>query len=182
MDNQNATIISGFPGVGKSTFARRHPDTVLDLDSPKFSKSENFPENYIKAIIAADRLNHYEYILVSTHEQVREAMTANNISYINVFPSIELKELYLEQFKLRGDSPEFIDFIDKNFETFIEQLVSDGVAIVELDLYGDEYLEEAIKSDRVDEAIIAYTMSPFTKEEWEFLLYDMGMNTDNGRE
>lgn len=179
MDNQNATIISGFPGVGKSTFARRHPDTVLDLDSSKFSKSKNFPENYIQAIIAADRLNYYEYILVSTHEQVREAMTANNISYLSIFPSIELKELYLEQYKLRGDSPEFIDFMDKNFETFIEQLVSDDAPIVELDLYGDEYLEEAIENDRLEEAVIAYRLSTFTKEEWEFLLYDMDM--DNGR-
>lgn len=61
-----AVIISGSAGVGKTELAKRYSN-VLDLDSSAYSKSPDWPRNYIEAI----RLNRkrYDYILIFTKLQ-----------------------------------------------------------------------------------------------------------------
>lgn len=115
---KQATIISAFPACGK-TYYYNHADeniVVLDSDSSKFSWKEivdekykmhnwgktnykekkirvrnpDFPNNYIQHI--KENLYSADYILVSSHAAVRQALRDNGLPYIVVYPSRSLKE------------------------------------------------------------------------------------------
>lgn len=111
-------IISGFPAIGKSTLTNDNPHmSVLDLDSSAFSSSDDFPNNYIECI--KNVIGKYDYILISTHEQVRAMLEREGIHYTLVYPSIEIKDEYIKRFIDRGDSEYFINFLDRCYEDFI---------------------------------------------------------------
>lgn len=117
-------IISGFPGVGKSYLAQNTNKIVIDSNSSSFSCDDKlFPDNYMEHI---KKLQHPEttcdLILVSTHERVRQGLVDRDMQFTLVYPSIELKAEYLQRFADRGCVDNFIDFMEKNWEVFIEQL------------------------------------------------------------
>ena len=120
-------IISAFPGTGKSYYCDLHPNNTLDSDSSHFSwlsKKDNirnpaFPDNYIKHI--RENIGKYEFIFVSTHKVVREALLNNCIHFYLIYPNEEWKDLYLKRFKERGSSQEFIDLLDKNWDAWIRE-------------------------------------------------------------
>ena len=79
-------IISAFPGTGKSVYHEKHPLTTLDSDSSNFSwievdgvklRNPQFPENYIEHI--KKNIGIYDFIFVSSHSVVREALVNNSI-------------------------------------------------------------------------------------------------------
>lgn len=125
-NNKNTKVISGFPAVGKSVLTKESHLTVLDSDSSKFSWIEegirhpDFPNNYMQHI--KDNIGKADYILVSSHDVVRKALEENNIGYTLVYPSIELKDEYLERYKCRGNNEKFIRFIDENWNEFINAI------------------------------------------------------------
>ena len=143
-------IISGFPGVGKSTLAIRNPVFVRDLESSDFhwlktsegEKKENpqWPDNYIeqiKALRGGGGL--YRGVLVSSHEQIRKLMAEAGIKYCNVVPENNrvMKNIMMERYRHRGSPKEFIDLMDENFEKFVESMINDkGAArVYTLDSY-----------------------------------------------
>ena len=105
---KDTQIISGFPGVGKSNFFKKSDLKVLDSDDSLFDKRD-FPDNYINHI--KNFIGKVDYILISSHDVVRRALEEHNIEYVLVYPSIELKEEYLERYKNRGNEDSFIAFI-----------------------------------------------------------------------
>ena len=115
---KKSTIISGFPGIGKTYFANSRTD-VCDSDSSRFPK-DNFPENYIQHI--KECIGKYRYILVSSHKEVREALVANGIEFTLVYPSKYLKKEYLQRYKDRGSSDAFIKLLDENWDNWIDEL------------------------------------------------------------
>ena len=119
---KDTLIISGFPGVGKtSLYNRKYEDLIiLDSDSSTFDK-EDFPENYIKHI--KENIGKVDIILVSSHKDVRLALDSNKIKYILIYPNLSLKDEYLERYRLRGSVQSFIDLISKNWELWIKEIV-----------------------------------------------------------
>jgi predicted nucleotidyltransferase len=77
-------IISAFPGTGKTYFYNKNKETTMDSDSSQFSgvkdqngnntkeRNPNFPKNYIEHI--KENIGKYEFILVSSHKEVRNAL------------------------------------------------------------------------------------------------------------
>jgi hypothetical protein len=129
MLTQNKTrIISAFPGTGKSYYHNMHLETTLDSDSSNFSwivennikkRNPEFPHNYIQHI--KDNIGKYDFIFVSSHAEVRKALKNNCVFFYLVYPSPECKDIYLERYRKRGSSPEFIKLIDENWEAWIRQ-------------------------------------------------------------
>lgn len=115
-------IISGFPGVGKTSLYNMKSDDliILDSDSSAFDKAD-FPENYIKHI--KENMGKVDIILVSSHKDVRLALDSNKIKYILIYPNLSLKDEYLERYRIRGSVQPFIDLISKNWELWIKEII-----------------------------------------------------------
>lgn len=122
-------IISAFPGTGKSVYHRAHPETTLDSDSSLFSwvetkegkiRNPEWPANYIKHI--QENIGKYEFIFVSTHKEVREALLNACLFFYLIYPDEEHKDLYLERFKERGSPDSFVKLLSDNWEAWIKEL------------------------------------------------------------
>lgn len=110
-------IISAFPSIGKSTFYKENRISYSDSDSSKFNK-KNFPKNYvehIKSLIGKKQL-----ILVSSHIEVRDALVKEGIKFIYVIPSLDRKEEFLNNYRERGNTKEFIDNVNTNWERWLQ--------------------------------------------------------------
>ena len=144
-NKKKATIISAFPGTGKSYLFRKLGSKVSDSDSSLFSKLSNgdknpdFPNNYIQHIKSL--IDKKDFIFVSSHKEVREALKANNIPFILIYPNKSLLENYIIRYTERGNENSFIDFIRKNWYNFIEEL-SNETCQEKIELKKDEYISD----------------------------------------
>jgi len=127
MSKPLSTVVSGFPGVGKS-YAKNNVKTleIVDSDSSKFSwikegvKNPEFPKNYISHI--QECLLDKDIVLVSSHDVVRDAMTKEDIPFILVYPEIGLMRHYINRFIDRGSPTAFIQLVKKNWHSWIDEL------------------------------------------------------------
>ena len=62
-----------------------------------------------------------DVILVSSHKDVRDALVENGIFFDLVYPEIGLKEEYLERYEGRGSNKDFIDLLDKMWDTWVTE-------------------------------------------------------------
>jgi len=115
-----ATVISAFPGTGKSYFTEHSEGLrVLDSDSSGFSwasqgvRHPDFPRNYIEHIQA--NLDLADYIMVSSHKVVRDALKDAGIPFISVYPLACLKTEYVQRFTHRGSPQAFINLLEANW-------------------------------------------------------------------
>ena len=131
-------VIAGFPGVGKSHTFNNVDLNILDSDSSKFDKKD-FPENYIAHI--KENLGVCDIIFVSTHKEVREALKENNIPFVLVYPEKELLSEYKHRYFKRGNRPEFIDFIESNWDTFINDIICETKCF-HLQLKTNQYISD----------------------------------------
>ncbi len=121
-------IISAFPGVGKTTFYNNNRKSTLDSDSSGFSwiyrdtkkiRNPDFPDNYIKYI--KGNVGKYEFILVSSHKEVRDALKQNCLHFYLVYPNKMDKCEYIKRYKERGNSQSFIKLLDENWDLWLRQ-------------------------------------------------------------
>lgn len=143
-------VISGFPGVGKSTlFDRLANHSVLDSDSSKFSwgdeakriRNPEWPSNYIKHI--QENLGKVDFILVSSHDVVRNGLVEAGIEFELVYPGPEMKAEYIERYVDRGNSPAFVKLLEANYEAWIAELVQQ-VGCIHRPLGPGQYLSDVI--------------------------------------
>ena len=147
LDYRIKNIIAGFPGVGKSTAAKNKDWMFLDMESSDYhwvidddgNKTCNpeWPINYVDAIIEAahDNMSPQIYILISTHNEVLAELDKRHIYYNAVLP--KSKDIYLQRYRERGNTEEFIEKLDANFDTFIKSVESTNVFGI---YYTDDYL------------------------------------------
>lgn len=128
MLSRNTQIISAFPGTGKTwVYANQGPDQlVMDSDSSLFSwlspgvRNPTFPANYIKHIL--DKVGQVDIIFVSSHKAVRDALFTAGIKFTLVYPEMGLRDEYLERYRRRGSSADFVKMIEGNWVGFIQEL------------------------------------------------------------
>lgn len=140
-NNITTHVIAGFPGVGKSWLSDKLGDKVSDSDSSKFPK-DGFPQNYInhiKSLIGVKKI-----ILVSTHKPVLQALESEGIQYVLVHPGRDLKDEYLERYKKRGSPQAFIDLLNKNWDSFMNDIESANPKR-RIVLKAGEYLKDGLK-------------------------------------
>lgn len=163
---KDTKIIAAFPACGKTYYFenREEDNKVLDSDSSKFSwtyeteKDKNgnllrgikkvrhpeFPENYIAHII--ENIGKVDYIFVSTHKIVREALEKHNIDYTLVFPEQSLQEEWIGRCFLRGSSEEFCQLIADQWDDWMLQMEEEVVnGRKYYRLKHGEYLSDAMK-------------------------------------
>lgn len=120
-------VISAFPGTGKSYVKENRTDiTVWDSDSSDYSKSPDFPQNYIDHIKSGIEQG-VDVILVSTHKAVRDALRDNGIKFSVIIPEIQLKEEYIQRYKDRKSSEALISVIEANWDGWINEIISESL-------------------------------------------------------
>lgn len=147
---KDSTIIFGFPGVGKTYCFEHQKDLGLELvdsDSSKFHwiydmngqicKDENgnkrehpeWPMNYIRyvTLIGKEKTNKPDYIMMSTHAEVIEAMLTagfDNMCFVVPSRNPEAKAAMMEIYKKRGNSQAFIDKLFENYDQYIADIIN----------------------------------------------------------
>ena len=118
-------VISAFPACGKSFAYNNYQDkyNILDSDSSKFDK-RCFPYNYIEHI--KDNLGKADIIFVSSHQNVRDALTDNDIDYVTVYPELDCKDEWLFRMQKRGSPENFIQSQDENWNDRVKNVIPHG--------------------------------------------------------
>jgi len=128
---KRAKVISGFPGIGKSTlFENNRALEFLDSDSTNFSwadesketRNQDWPQNYMEHIVESAK--YADAIFVSTHDTVRNALIESRVPFVLVYPSLEMKEEYIQRYKDRGNDEKFVKLLEANYKVWIENLMS----------------------------------------------------------
>lgn len=141
-------IICGFPGVGKS-YAAKMSNDIADVESSAFHyptdwENINEPEKmrnledpewvkkYVDHIV--DMASHYgyPYILVSSHREVREELTARFIPHVVVVPDKSLKDEYLGRYLKRGSDAEFIINMFEGWDEYLDDIEKCSLAVIHL--------------------------------------------------
>lgn len=151
---KHTKIISAFPGTGKTwVYANQgREQLVLDSDSSNFSwsapgvRNPAFPANYVKHIL--DKVGQADIIFVSSHKAVRDALFAAGVMFTLVYPEMDLRDEYIERYRARGSSEEFIKMLGGNWTGFIQEL-EDQEGCDHLVLASGEFLADALAANKV---------------------------------
>jgi hypothetical protein len=158
-----ALVISGFPGVGKTTLERY--ERITDLESSGFHwiwvASDPFaeeypttpapkelrlnpvwPKNYIDKIDELSKKDYQKIILISAHAEVRELLQKQKIPYIIVCPTQDCKNEYMIRYLRRGSDAEFIAKMDKSFCESLVSLANDPAP--KIYLARGQYLQDVL--------------------------------------
>lgn len=144
---KNTIIISAFPACGKSYMYNNYngkPYSMLDSDSSKFSwiyengiktdkRNPNFIADYMNHI--KENIGKVDVIFVSSHAGVRKALRENNLKYIMVYPSLDMKDEILKRMKARGNDELFIKFQQDNYENFIFEIIGECDLFSGIEIY-----------------------------------------------
>jgi len=140
----SATIVSGFPGIGKSYLTKHYKhESLFDatLICSKFfwqipgSKiNPDFPENFILYLKSIS--NDYEIIFTPFIKSLSDALANQNFKHIVVYPSECLENDYLKRYRRRGDSPIFMHLVSMKWNEYYIELEDlkkyDNIKFVEL--------------------------------------------------
>lgn len=152
MAKQRAIVISAFPACGKTFFCRHlcSPYTAIDSDSSKFSwapvfgkpekmeRNPDFPANYIEHI--KENIGKVDFIFVSSHLEVRQALEDAGIDYYTIYPDLNLRNEWVGRLYLRGDNDGMIRFIADNFSKFVGGVVMEPHGREVIRLKAGEYI------------------------------------------
>lgn len=105
----------------------------------------DFPNNYIDHI--KENIGKVDYIFVSTHDVVREALREANIDFTIVFPEQSLKAEWIGRCFLRGSGEKFCQLIADQWDNWMLQMEEEVVVNgrKHYRLKHGEYLSDALK-------------------------------------
>ena len=131
-------IISAYPCCGKTYLTNNIKDIfydsetlpiILDSDSSKFSwiekdgekvRNPEFPNNYIEYI--KQNIGKVDYILVSSHKIVREALAKNNIKFTIIVPETQYLTDWMIRMYNRNDEDDFINTQIDNWDKWLREI------------------------------------------------------------
>ena len=154
-------IISAYPCCGKSYITLYKKDIfgeesdniqILDSDSSKFSwiikdgkkyRNPNFATDYIKYI--KSNIGKVDYIFVSSHKEVREALRKNNIKFTIVIPNKNCLNEWIVRMYNREDDDVFINKQIENWDKWLTEIDNErGTYSRIIKLNTHEYLSDVL--------------------------------------
>ena len=159
-------IISGFPGIGKSYFAKNSSADlkILDLESSDYHyrrdpfgiggpvklEDGEWIGRYADAICEAKEFGdpeagYYDYILISSHREIRDELRARGVDFIVVIPEGRLRNEYMRRFLSRGSSMEFMKKLYEKWPEWICDIL-DHETLPIISIGKDEYLSDVFNA------------------------------------
>jgi predicted KAP-like P-loop ATPase len=134
-------IVSAFCGTGKTTLCEKY-NFISEVEGWKFH-GEDFPDNYISEIFKNE--NNHELTLIDTDKRVLDKL-CSKIEMTVVFPKLSLKQEYLNRYKQRGSSDDFIETLEEYWNDWINELKrrNDCLKVV---LKSNQFLEDKLKQE-----------------------------------
>lgn len=105
-------------------------------------KNMKFPNNYVEYLLKIR--DKYDAVLIPVQSDIINLLLKNNIDFISVFPSSNLKHVYKERYKIRGNTNEFIDHILEVWDEKYNLLIDNNIKII--DIKENEYLEDVLRN------------------------------------
>ena len=154
---KNTVVVSAFPCCGKTYAFKNYQDkySILDSDSSQFSwcyehdplssdkikkyRNPEFPNNYIEHI--KENIGKVDFIFVSSHLQVREALTNAGISFCTVYPKEEMLNEWVGRMYRRGSVVDFIKFQIEHWDEFMHNITFEPHGFGIIRLGNNEYLD-----------------------------------------
>ena len=102
-------------------------------------RNPDFPKNYIEHI--KENIGKVDFIFVSSHLQVREAMKEADIRYCTVYPKEEMLNEWVGRMYLRGNNEQFIKFQIEHWEEFMHNITFEPYGFGICRLGNNEYLD-----------------------------------------
>lgn len=165
---KNTKIISAFPACGKTYLFKKYENDpeikILDSDSSEFhwiyDENDNkilnpdWPTNYIEHI--KDNIGKVDLIFVSSHDEIRDLLFNNNITYTLIIPCNRRTCMYewIGRMYCRHNTPQFIDNVIKNWKKWLTDISNKYNYDHIIYLGEDEYLEDVIWIRREDSDIM----------------------------
>jgi len=87
----------------------------------------------------------YDFIFLSTHSSVTDELYERKIDYMCVYPEMDAKNIYINRYKNRGDSDEFVDNIDYHWDMYIVSCQC-SQAKIKIELSDDIYLLDVFET------------------------------------
>lgn len=110
-------IICGFPGTGKSMMAKF--SQWVDLESTPFEK------NWLLYAKVAKHMSDQGYtVMVSTHEELIDALEQIEAFYTVVIPDPTDCQEYMHRYERRGNSTDFCKKVYDNWYNWLEALIN----------------------------------------------------------
>lgn len=174
-------IFSVFPACGKTWLCehqKQYDLKILDSDSSQFSwiveetedpyyavidngemkpvvnktktRNPDFPANYIKHI--KENMGQYDYIFVSSHASVREALEAEGIDFTIVYPSMSCFAEWIGRCFIRdkrGESGCNPDVLYDNWYQWLRECEVTGCNHEEIVLWSGQHLSDYIFGKKI---------------------------------
>lgn len=125
-------VVCGFAGVGKTWFVKNATNrlVVVEYNARHFGwvdytekvRHPEWPNNYISHVLATR--NKFDYMLISTHREVREALVRAGIPFVLVYPSLEMMDEIIGRYVARGSRPSLIELVNQNYKTWFNEMVA----------------------------------------------------------
>lgn len=108
-------IFVGYQGIGKSTLSKES-HLYIDLESSNFFVDGKRDDNWYKVYTnIANNLAQQGYIVfTSSHEVLRNYMREQNIEFVTICPSLELKDAWLNKLETRYEKTK----LDKDYRAW----------------------------------------------------------------
>ena len=132
-------IISAFPACGKTYAFKKLNEKgykILDNDSSQFNwcyyhnpvnsdkfekyRNPEFPKNYIQHI--KENIGKVDYIFISSHKEVIDALIKNGIHFTLVYPDRKMKAEWVGRCFLRGNGEKYCQLIADNWDKWIDEM------------------------------------------------------------
>lgn len=200
----DAKIYSIFPACGKTWLYEHQEDynlKILDSDSSQFSwvyvddgnngwrkeRNPDFPNNYIEHI--KENIGKYDYIFVSSHREVRQALDNANIDFTIVYPRPSCKNEWVGRCFAReknGESGCGAEVMYDNWKQWISECRETGTNHDEVVLKMGEYLNDHFirlcknkKIVKMRAVNVVKFETPITQEEWQKLNHELVPRIDD---
>lgn len=143
MKNINTIIYAAFCGTGKSFLCKKHPNTYKELECWEY-RNGDFPNNYIKDVTMM--LGKCKYLFISTDPVISKGLKELGIEVKLIYPSIELRNEYLDRYIDRDSPSDFIGEVMKNWTTWITELHEQNYC-KQIELESGEYISDVLENN-----------------------------------